>query len=97
MASNTAAARTGEAVSTRNRYRPDLSSHPGDTLREMLRERQVTQKDFAAELGIKDSYLSDVILVDAAKRLGWKRNQASYHASRGTDGVKRIGYAYETK
>ncbi len=45
----------------RNRYEPDLSSHPGDTLREMLLRREVKQNAFAAEIGVKDSYLSDVV------------------------------------
>lgn len=45
----------------RNRYEPDLTAHPGDTLREMLARREVTQNAFAAEIGVKDSYLSDVV------------------------------------
>jgi addiction module HigA family antidote len=44
-----------------NKYTPDNTSHPGETLREMLKERGVTQTAFASQLGIANSYLCDVL------------------------------------
>lgn len=44
-----------------NRYKPDLSSHPGQTIRELLERDERTQADLARQLGVADSYLSDVI------------------------------------
>ena len=44
-----------------NKYAPDNSSHPGETLREMLEERGIVQRQFATKLGIAPSYLNDFL------------------------------------
>ena len=44
-----------------NKYAPDTSSHPGETLREMLKEREMLQTQLALEMDVADSYLSDFI------------------------------------
>jgi addiction module HigA family antidote len=48
-------------VKRRNGHTPGTASHPGEILREELEHRGMTQTAFAGYLGIKDSYLSDII------------------------------------
>lgn len=45
----------------RRRAESDLTAHPGDFLREKLKREGVRQRELARELGIADSYLSDVL------------------------------------
>ena len=40
---------------------PDLLIHPGETIADILEERQITQKELAKRAGISEAFLSDVI------------------------------------
>lgn len=44
-----------------NRYRPDVVSNPGDSILELAKRNGLTQRALAEKLGVKDSYLSDII------------------------------------
>lgn len=49
-------------MSIRNRpWEPTWFVHPGETLRELLTERGLTQAQAAGTLGVAPSYLSDVV------------------------------------
>lgn len=50
-------------MSTRKptRYAPDNTCHPGETLREILDERRVVHRQFAAEIGITAGFLCDFL------------------------------------
>ena len=40
---------------------PFMATHPGEMIKDELRERQMTQKQLAAETGIKPSVLSETV------------------------------------
>lgn len=47
---------------TRNNITPALRPvHPGEILKEELKERGLTQKEFAAQIGMRPSHLSEII------------------------------------
>ncbi|MCD8302957.1 MAG: HigA family addiction module antitoxin [Prevotellaceae bacterium] len=49
-------------MATRNdRLIPNRAVHPGEILREELRERGITQKDFASQIGMQATHLSEFI------------------------------------
>lgn len=49
-------------METRNsRLAPARAVHPGEILREELRERGITQKDFARAIGMQATHLSEFI------------------------------------
>jgi len=45
----------------RNRYMPNYAIPPGDTLREVLEGRKMTQKELAAKLGMSHEHLNRII------------------------------------
>jgi HTH-type transcriptional regulator/antitoxin HigA len=61
-----------------NKYAPDNTSHPGETLREMLAEREIVQRQFAKQIGIAPSYLCDFLQCrrGAAPRLALRLEKA---------------------
>lgn len=62
----------------RNKYTPDNTTHPGETLSEMLRERGIVQRQFANKIGIAPSYLCDFLMCrrGAAPRLALRLEAA---------------------
>lgn len=40
---------------------PDLLIHPGETISDLLEERNITQKELAQRAGVSEAFLSDVI------------------------------------
>lgn len=47
---------------TRNNIAPALRPvHPGEILKEELKERGLTQKEFAAQIGMRPSHLSEIV------------------------------------
>ncbi len=51
---------------TRNRYAPSEVSSPGDTLRDLLEERSITQSDLAARMGRPLKTISEIVNGKAA-------------------------------
>jgi len=45
----------------KNELTPVMATHPGELIKDELKERHITQKQFAAETGIKPSVLSETI------------------------------------
>lgn len=45
----------------KNELTPHLATHPGELIKDELRERKMTQKQLAMETGIKTSVLSETI------------------------------------
>ena len=39
----------------------DLMIHPGETLEEMLRDRNINQRELAMRTGLTEKYISDVV------------------------------------
>ena len=48
-------------MATRNNNTAFIATHPGEILKEELRERGITQKEFAASIGMRASHLSELI------------------------------------
>lgn len=44
-----------------NNLTPCEATHPGEVIKDELEARKVTQKSFAAQIGVKASYLSEII------------------------------------
>lgn len=74
---------------------PDLVIHPGETIADVLKERNMTQKELAKRAGVSEPFLSDVIhgKKDISKGLAmgleyalgvpksfWLKMQANYDA-----------------
>jgi len=74
---------------------PDLLIHPGETISDILEEREITQKELAQRAGVSEPFLSDVIhgKKDISKKLAvgleyalgvpssfWLNLQANYDA-----------------
>ncbi len=51
---------------TRNQYKPDRVSSPGDTLKELLAEFGITQEELARSINIPGDAVRDIIKGDAA-------------------------------
>ena len=50
-----------------NRLVPNRAIHPGEILREELRERGIKQKDFAQSIGVQATHLNEFIKVSLIK------------------------------
>lgn len=48
-------------METKNNLIPHIATHPGSVLREELKERDIKQKDFAAQIGMAPEHLSELI------------------------------------
>ena len=45
----------------KKKYIPVVATHPGELIRDELKERGMTQKQLAAEMGVKPSVLSETV------------------------------------
>lgn len=45
----------------KKKYTPVVATHPGELIRDELKERGMTQKQLAAEMGVKPSVLSETV------------------------------------
>lgn len=46
---------------TVNSFNPDYAIHPGEYLEEVLESREISQRDLASRMGVKEDYLSSII------------------------------------
>lgn len=63
---------------TKNRYAPDFVSPPGETLAEILKERQITRTEFANRTGLAKKTVNQLIKgkVEITVRIAYKMELA---------------------